>query len=394
MASIMPKYNKEGSIIAYRFRVCLGRETSGKQKTVSKTVPVPEGLSPKKAEREMQRQADEWERNLGAGFTPTKKTGYRSFVDDVWFPVHVRNGEHKPSTIDYYRRMSKRLVEHFGQQDINTIKALDIQRFINQLRTNEKQRGNQPLSDTTVKHYINLLRIQFGFAEKHDLVERNPMRKIDAPKRVHKPVDFLTQEQAKVFLKALDTEPLRWRCMMTLLMSCGLRRGEAVALQWRDISFKDATLSIERAVTYTKEAGITIGKPKSANSMRILPLTSGMLALLRQWQIAQRRECLQISLLPRAFVFGLEIDPYSTMFPTTPTRWMSKFIKRHNLPDVSPHDLRHTCGTLLLMSGATIKDTQDFLGHEDAKTTLAFYAASSPESLRKAAEGLNRILSV
>ena len=90
--------------------------------------------------------------------------------------------------------------------------------------------------------------------------------------------------------------------------------------------------------------------------------------------------------------FGLEIDPYSTMFPTTPTRWMSNFIKRHNLPDVSPHDLRHTCGTLLLMSGATIKDTQDFLGHEDAKTTLAFYAASSPESLRKAAEGLSGML--
>ena len=51
MASIMPKYSKEGSIIAYRFRVCLGRETSGKQKTVSKTVPVPEGLSLEKGRK-------------------------------------------------------------------------------------------------------------------------------------------------------------------------------------------------------------------------------------------------------------------------------------------------------------------------------------------------------
>ena len=96
--------------------------------------------------------------------------------------------------------------------------------------------------------------------------------------------------------------------------------------------------------------------------------------------------------MPTAFVFGLGIDPYQPIFPTTPTRWLSNFVKANNLPNVSPHDLRHTCGSLLLMSGATIKDTQDTLGHEDAKTTLQFYAGSSPESLRKAADGLANML--
>ena len=98
-------------------------------------------------------------------------------------------------------------------------------------------------------------------------------------------------------------------------------------------------------------------------------------------------------LLPHAYIFALETDVYQPMFPTAPTRWLSRFVKAHNLPDVSPHDLRHTCGSLMLASGeAFIKDTQDFLGHEDAKTTLKFYAGTTPETLRKAAEGLAAVL--
>ena len=55
---------------------------------------------------------------------------------------------------------------------------------------------------------------------------------------------------------------------------------------------------------------------------------------------------------------------------------------------MSPHDLRYTCGSIMLSSGASIKDTQDFLGHEDAKTTLKFYTGTTPETLRKASENL------
>ena len=52
---------------------------------------------------------------------------------------------------------------------------------------------------------------------------------------------------------------------------------------------------------------------------------------------------------------------------------MKKFMKRIGLPDMSPHDLRHTCASLLLQSGADIKSVQDILGHSNASTTLNFY---------------------
>mgnify|MGYP002802279809 FL=1 len=60
---------------------------------------------------------------------------------------------------------------------------------------------------------------------------------------------------------------------------------------------------------------------------------------------------------------------------------------------MSPHDLRHTCGSLMLEAGVNLKAVQQFLGHEDAETTLKFYAGVDAESLRKAGDSLANALS-
>lgn len=186
---------------------------------------------------------------------------------------------------------------------------------------------------------------------------------------------------------------------MNLLVGTGLRRGEAVGLQWQDVDLKAATITISRNVTFSR-GKIIVDTPKSSRSNRTLPITPGLVALLREWQAAQLTEWqgLTISkkvtpmLAPKAYVFGSETDPYAPMFPHTPTRWLKQFIKKHGLPDVSPHDLRHTAGSLMLAAGVSVKDVQDTLGHADPSTTLKFYAGTTPESLRKAADGLAAIL--
>ena len=388
MASISPYKNKDGVIVSYRFRACVGRDELGKQQFATKTVKLTDKetkLTPKKLEGEMQRQADNWEKDILAGRVPVKRNTFRFFVEQIWWENHVLNGEHKAATVEFYKNMTGRIVERFGNRDLTAIKSVDIERFLNDLRADG-------LSTSTLKHYQNVLRILFKYAEAHDLIEKDPMRKVKPIKAEAKQVDFLNPEQAKVFLAALDDAPLRWRCMMTILILEGLRRGEVVGLQWSDIDFEKCTISVNRSVGYVPGQGVTVGTPKSKNSIRTLPLSTPALLLLREWKQAQAEECGAV-LLPHAYIFALETDVFQPMFPTAPTRWLSRFVKAHNLPDVSPHDLRHTCGSLMLASGeASIKDTQDFLGHEDAKTTLKFYAGTTPETLRKAAEGLAAVL--
>ena len=79
-------------------------------------------------------------------------------------------------------------------------------------------------------------------------------------------------------------------------------------------------------------------------------------------------------------------DPFEARDPSAITRHMKRFIKSAGLPDVSPHDLRHTCASLLLSSGADIKSVQEILGHADASTTLNFYVKTDLRQMRVATD--------
>lgn len=381
MASI--KLNKDGSgkIISYRFRACIGRDDQGKQIFVTKTEKADSSLTPAKELKEMQRKADNWEEKLKSGIIPIKQFTFEYFVKNIWWKNHVMNGEHKRATVEFYKNICNKLVGYFGKKKLSLIKSFDIELFLNDLRT-------QNLSNTTIKHYQNVLSVIFNYAEIHDIVERNPMKKVPAIKLDKKSVDFLSPEQAKKFLNILETASLKWKCLIHILLFNGLRRGEVVGLKWSDIDFDNALLSVNRSVGYAPGYGISVSTPKSIHSIRVLPISEMVLNLLKEWNCEQRVIFKDYILTSDAYIFSNEIDPFQPMFPTAPTRWLSNFEKKNGLPNMSPHDLRHTCGSLMLSSGASIKDTQDFLGHEDAKTTLKFYAGTTPETLRKASENL------
>ena len=80
------------------------------------------------------------------------------------------------------------------------------------------------------------------------------------------------------------------------------------------------------------------------------------------------------------------------MYVTSPTRWLSRFVKRNNLPEISPHDLRHTFATLSLRSGANMATISKTLGHSNIQITVKNYAETMMETQREAAEGAASII--
>lgn len=156
---------------------------------------------------------------------------------------------------------------------------------------------------------------------------------------------------------------------------CGLRRGEAIGIKWKDIDEKNCVLHVERAVAYTKKTGTVVNTPKTASSIRTVPLMPSTLRLLQRWKQQTQKEYPD-AILKEAFVFHGVNSLFRPRDPNAVTQRVKRFMKNSGLPDMSPHDLRHSCASLLLAQGADIKSVQNILGHSDSSTTLNFYVKS------------------
>ena len=401
MATIDVRKNKQGEVTGYRIRACVGRDDMGKQIWRTKTITRPEGLTPAKERKEVERQADAWEEAQKAEY----KRGHRAedkerivFADFVrlhWWKDHVMDGEHTPSTVSFYQHMSADIVAYFGEKKrLNQIDAEAVKRYIGYLRKEARTKRGEPYSASTVQHYYKCLVNILDYARRLHYIPANPCADLSPKEKPHKEskkIDFLDSAQAREYLRCLDAEPLYWRTLENILITTGLRRGEAVGLQWGDISADKLTLTVQRNVTIDKDAQdkLHIGNTKGKEA-RTVPLSRRVYLLLTKLKEEQEKK--YGTLLPMAYIFCRDNDPYKPCYPTEPTRWQRKFVKRHDLQSVSPHDLRHTAATLALESGADLKQVQELLGHKDPTTTMQFYTGVTEETQRRTVDGIENLI--
>ena len=405
MATITPRKDKAGNITGYKVKICLGRDERYKQIQRTTTIKRPEGLTPAKERKEIERLAAEWERAQRAEFEKTRskeskdKITLATFINEHWMKDNIEDGAHSPNTVSFNRYMAADILEYFGpKKKLAAIDAEAVKRYVKYLNTEARTKRGEPYKPKTITHHYAALRSILEYARRFRYIPFNPCADLSAKEKPHggkkgvQAEDFLTLENEKKFRAALETEPLFLRCLLDLLLSTGMRRGEAVGLQWGDIDRDSMEIAIRRGVTIDKAApsGLRIGPTKTGES-RSVPIEPRMLALLDALK-REQQEKFKAVFLPHAFIFCSSTDAYSPLYVTLPTKWQAAFVKRHNLQRVSPHDLRHTFATSLIEHGVDIKTTQELLGHADPSTTLRHYAGSSPEKRRKAIEDREKLL--
>ena len=402
MANIREK-QKDGKIVSYSFTVCLARDAGGKQVRRFTTWAPPEGLAPTKARKAAERAADAWEQEVKVEYEKEQRAiaegraymlppekrhdDFVTFVNETWFPLQVQGNNRKAKTVSFYSSMTKIINEYFKGRTLQSISPIDIQKYLVYLRTKYQGRFRRPLTPKTVHHQYNTLNLIFSFAEEQEMISKNPMRRVEAPKKQKKPVDALTQEQAAQLFKLLPSLPLDFRCILLVLITTGIRRGECMGLQWGDIDETAGTIRIERNVSYTPESGVIVSTPKTVNSIRTIPIMPSTLHLLQQYQQEVQKQN-PGTILKSAFLFPKGEDVFMARDPNSITRRVKRFMKNNGFPDLSPHDLRHSCATLLLSQGADIKSVQEILGHTDASTTLNFYVKADLRQMQAATDKL------
>ncbi len=388
MASIYPN-RKNGKIVSVKIKVFLGRDENGKQLFKCKTWIPEKEMSETKLLKQAEKQAIIWEDEMSQAYQTERETilpekiTFKDFVEKKWLPKEQESNEHRPSTITFKKCMVVMIVDYWGEIRLKDVNTKKLEQYFDYLKNTYKTKNNKQISSQTMRHQYCTLNLIFEYAVKLGYISKNPLSKVKTPKLEKHKVDALTKSETIIFLNELEQLPTKQKTIYHLLLTTGVRRGECFGLQWGDIDFESKLIKIERNVTYTTDSGINVGLPKTNTGIRVIPITEKMMNLLLQYKTEENQ---MHSIKSNMFLFHSVNSNYIPQDPTYITKHMKRLMKRIQLPDMSPHDLRHTCASLLLQSGADIKSVQDILGHANASTTLNFYVKSDIVTMRASAE--------
>ena len=220
-------------------------------------------------------------------------------------------------------------------------------------------------------------------AYRNDVIDRNPMDKVERPKPRKDEIkaqgaEAYTADEVRYIWDCLEKEPLKWRVLVRLLIDTGMRRGECCALRWENVDFEENTVTISGNLCYTPEKGVYLDTPKNGRS-RTVDIDPGIMAMLQQLRQEQAQGCIS------SFVFSQDGSP-EPIHPQSPTRYLKKFSERYGVSALHPHKLRHSFASIAITSGADIASVSEKLGHTDKAVTLRMYTHSDRNSMKKASQ--------
>ncbi len=388
MASIIKRKN------SFFISVSCGYDQNGRQIRRTMTYKPEPNMTEKQIQKEVQRQAVLFEEQVRNGQVSTD--GRLKLADFV--PMYLETAKQKLSPYVYERYthiLNIGIIPALGHMKLRDIRPVHIQRFIDDLSKRETHLDGKPgrLSPSTVRRYYTMVCSLMKSAYRLGLIGVNPAERerITLPKLDEEQTEIFTENELDDMLKALENEPLMFRVLIHTALNTGCRRGELMGLKWSDIDFATGVLTVSRSnYKLTGDSEIRSKSTKTGRS-RTLILPPYCLRMLRRYRAEQDgwRLTLGDAWHGDDWIF-IQADG-KPMYPTTPTQWFAKFLKRNGLPHRKFHALRHTSATLLLSNGTNIKNVATRLGHTQLKTTNR-YVHAVEQAERQAANTLELIL--
>jgi integrase len=243
------------------------------------------------------------------------------------------------------------------------------------------------VGNTTVRQAHGLLRNALGDAERLELVPRNVARSVRPPAPEKGKRRVLTPVEARGFLAAARDE--RLYALLVLAITTGLRRGEPLALRWQDVAFDVGVVRVERSLLRL-DGRLVFGRPKSASSVRTVPLPPAALDVLRVHRSVIEAESAAEGWQDLDLVFPSRVG--TPIEPTNVNRWFRELRDRAGLPWLRLHDLRHAFATFMLDQGADLRLIMETLGHSQISVTADLYTHILNPRQRAASEAVDTLI--
>lgn len=307
----------------------------------------------------------------------------RSFLIDEWLPT-IKNTVRATTYTSYEGHVRNHLVPRLGSLQLRRLNAGTINAHYAHLQESGRLKGEGGLSTATVRRVHATLHRALRDAVRWQRLHYNPADAADPPKasaeRSERPV--WTKEQVNKFLKSVRGHELY--PLWLLYATTGMRRGEALGLQWPDIDLKAGSLSIRRSLVpvdgIPKES-----EPKTKRGRRTISLDPATVAALKAHKSAQAKLKMKHRKVwePGAWVFtngnGKPLDG------NVVTKLFAELTKVAELPHIPLHSVRHTYATLALGGGMNARDLSARLGHSTVAFTLDVYSHAIPAVEEEAA---------
>ena len=253
-------------------------------------------------------------------------------------------------------------------------------------------REKDTLAVSTVLHHHRLISSMLSTAVKWQLIFSNPCSRVVLPKNKHKEAVYLDEEQAADLLAALDKESMQHQVIVKLLLFTGMRRGELCGLEWKDIDFERAVITVRRSSLYLPFKGEFEDETKNETSERYMKVSADVVTMLKAWRAEQSKQRLPMGDKWQTSDRLFTAWDGAPIRPDVITAWFHKFVTKNGLPPIHIHSLRHTNATLLIAAGTNLTTVAARLGHANSTTTSKIYAHAIKSADQAAAEVLQDIL--
>lgn len=313
-------------------------------------------------------QAEYERQNRRAGWA-TSQVGDVPFVEvlDRW--MMRKRIEVAASTLEGYQRILVRLRPYFERAGLTTneVSPSVIEEYMDLLL-------RDGLSANTVRHHLTLLKTVFNDEIRNGAPLLNPVKCVKPPRMNEFSGSTYSIEQVRLLFDLFEGDPLE--DIVHVAVMYGLRRSEIIGLRWQDVDFSANMLHIRHKVGDVKVDGVRqlyrSDDLKTEASRRSFPLADDIRARFerRQQQVKVRQQNPGYDFRDREYIF---VDENGCLI--TPNFVSDHFrhkIEASQLPKIRFHDLRHTCATLLLQQGCSLREIQAFLGHASYITTTRY----------------------
>ena len=323
--------------------------------------------------REALKQQDD-----GVLFEPTRVTMAQWL--DIWLEEYVKPSNKPLSYSTYKSRIETHIKPSLGKIKLTAINATQIQAFYNRLYRTDN------LAPKTIKNIHGILHKALQQAVKLRYIGFNPCDSCTLPRIEKKEIKPLSELEIELFLKEISNgEPLQ--DLFTVAMFTGMREGEICGLSWKDVDFKNGTITVRQQLCKQKEKGgsfyIATTKNSKARTLTVAPFVMDILRNVKKEQM--KNHMLVGTDWQNEFDVVFTNAMGKHIVPQTANKRFKAIATRIGRADARFHDLRHTYAVTALQEGDDVKTVQENLGHATASFTLDVYGHVSEKMKKESA---------